>query len=148
MKYAGPWRPRFVYGTGGDITDWAAILPVRPWDRSNRTVGGSRTAAGGTPAAYIVRNDRVLAITLRLYESEVGAFDSFMAWAQADESFLWYPDARLDSTVYHVWLEAPKAGVDVQWRRDPKFPRVLETTIELRTVVAQPWTLEYFPVCD
>lgn len=147
MNYPGPWRSRFVYGVGGDVTDWALRLPSRAWDRRTPTIGGSRTAASGTPAAHVVRRDYVLGLMLRLWEAEWQSFERFMVWAQADESFLWYPDARVNSQSFLVYLETPKVATDIVASRDPNYPKVLETKIELRTIIAAPWNLEFFPAC-
>lgn len=144
---ANPWRPRFVFGVGGDVTDWALVLPVRPWDRNTPTAGGSRTAAGGVPAAYVVRRDHNLRLRLRLLESEMGDLDDFLAWGQAAETFLWYPSANDDSASHLVWLESPKAGEDVQPIRSAEYPRTFELDIVLRPNTPAPWILEYFPEC-
>jgi Pyruvate/2-oxoacid:ferredoxin oxidoreductase gamma subunit len=70
---------RFFYGVPGDTTDWTTELPVRPWARTTRTIGGSRIAAGGVPASHVVRRDYILAITLRLYEHERDELDALVA---------------------------------------------------------------------
>ena len=147
MDYAGPWRPRFVYGIGDTTVDWALSLPVMPWERRTATAGGSRTAASGTPAAHVVRRDHNLELTLRLFESEMASLNGLMVWAQAAENFLWYPDATDDTQSFLVWLESPKAGEDVVPMRSSEYPRVLEVRIELRPTAPLPWTLDYFPEC-
>jgi hypothetical protein len=141
-----PFRSRFVYGIGAGVVDWSTTLPTRAWDRRRPTVGGSRTAAGGVPAAYVVREDHVLAVTLRVFESEWSDLIGMIQWGQFAESFVWYPDASLSviATSFSVWLENPMAGSDVVPVRSSEYPRVLEQTIELRSVSALPWTLEYY----
>ena len=138
-----PWRSRFIFGTVLDLTDWETTLPVRPWLHPTDTVGGSRTAASGTPAAYVVRTDFNLIITLRLYETELPAVAALIAWGQAAEPFLWYPDA--DQAANHeVYLEEPKPGGTWQEMRLGEYQRVMEVQITLRRVDGYAWDLDYF----
>ena len=139
-----PWRSRFVYGTGGDVVDWETRLPARPWVRSTSTVGGSRTAASGTPAAYVVRRDFNLRLTLRLYETELEELAALIAWGQAAESFLWCPDANEPATNFLVYLEAPLAGESWEETRLGEYQRVVEVSIVLRLTIGGPWPLDYF----
>lgn len=141
-----PFRSRFVYGIGGDEVDWTTTYPARAWDRRTSTVGGSRTAAGGTPAAYVVRRDHVIGLTVRILESEWDDLHGVLQWGQFGESFTWYPDAGGDviADSFTVWLEFPQAAEDIRPTRHADYPRVLEVSIELRSVDALPWLLEYF----
>jgi len=139
-----PWKSRFVYGTGGDITDWTTSLPARPWARIIRSVGGSRTAAGGVPASHVVRRDYLLAVTLRLTELETVDLAWLIAWGQSSEYFLWYPDADDETESYAVYLEHPVAGEDLEEQRSAEFPSVIEATIVLRRILGAPWPLDYF----
>jgi hypothetical protein len=139
-----PWRSRFVYGTGGDVVDWTTTLPVRAWDRVTPTVGGARTAAGGTPAAHVVRRDENLVLTLRIFESEWPDLHALVRWGQLAETFTWYPDADDEATSFVVWLEDPQAGASLAPGRSTEYPRVLEVAITLRSQDANVWTLEYF----
>jgi len=143
-----PWKSRFVYGTGGDITDWTTSLPARPWQRIVRSTGGSRTAAGGVPASHVVRRDYLLTVTLRLYESETVDLAGLIVWGQSSEYFLWYPDADDETESYAVYLEHPVAGEDLEMERNPDFPSVIEATIVLRRIALQPWDLDYFACED
>ena len=138
-----PWKSRFVYGVGGDLTDWTTSIPARPWARTTRTIGGSRTAAGGVPASHVVRRDYLLAVTLRLEELETMDLAGLIAWGQASEYFLWYPDAN-EEEAYPVYLEHPVAGEDLEEERNAEFPSVVEVTIVLRRVLGVPWPLDYF----
>jgi len=138
-----PWLSRFFYGVPGDTTDWTTELPVRPWRRTTRTIGGSRIAAGGVPASHVVRRDYLLAVTLRLYEHERPDLDALVAWGQLSESFFWWPDAD-EVTYYNVYLDHPVAGEDLEEQRDPEFPSVIEATIVVRRVDGYAWDLDYF----
>jgi len=139
-----PLKSRFVYGVGGDIVDWTTSLPARPWARIIRSIGGSRTAAGGVPASHVVRRDFLLAVTLRLYETEAVDLAGLIAWGQSSEYFLWYPDANDETESYAVYLEHPVAGEDLEEQRSAEFPSVVEATIVLRRIALQPWNLDYF----
>lgn len=138
------WRSRFVYGVAGSETDWSTIRPVRSWTNPTATVGGSRTSASGTPAAYVARRDYNLRLTLRLYESELPDLQALIEWGQAAESFTWYPDANDTATSFEVYLESPLAGDEWEEARLDEFPRVVEVTIVLRRVDGYAWGLEYF----
>lgn len=138
------WRSRWIYGVGADAVDWTMALPVRPWNRTTRTTGGSRTAAGGTPASHVVRRDYLLNLTLRYLETEVESLAGLIQWGQSAEAMLWYPDAA-ETDSFPVWLEHPVAGEDLAETRLEEYPRVLEATLVLRRTVPFPWTLDFYP---
>lgn len=138
-----PLKARFLYGVPADTTDWTTTITQRPWQRTTRTIGGSRIAAGGEPASHVVRRDYLLAVTLRLYESERPNLDALVEWGQSSESFFWFPDAD-EPTYYSVYLDHPVAGEDLVEQRDPDFPSVVEVTIVLRRVDGYAWGLDYF----
>lgn len=144
MSY--PFRFRFVYGIGADVVDWTTSLPVRAWERRTASVGGSRTAAGGIPAAYVVRRDHILAVPVRFYESEWADVHGVIEWGQWGESLVVYPDAggEVIAESFDVWLEFPKTPEDIRPERDPEYPRVLTQTLELRRSVDTPWPIEMF----
>lgn len=144
---AFPWRSRFTYGVGGDIVNWETTLPSRPWTPVVPTVGGSRTAAGGVPAAYVVRRDYNLRLPLRIYEAELPEVYGLIRWGQAAESFLWLPDANETGTSFLVYLESPLAGQDWEPSRDATFGRAFEAPLVLRSVGGFPWDLNYFRTC-
>ena len=139
-----PWRSRFIYGTGASLTDWETTLPVRPWSQKMRPVGGSRTAAAGTPASYVVRRDYNLTIPLRVYETELPDVYSLIEWGQLSESLLWLPDANIPATRFLVYLESPLAGEDWEPARDGNFGRIFDAPIVLRRVDGYAWGLDYY----
>jgi hypothetical protein len=147
MLHTLPWRPRFVFGIGGDITNWRLRLPVRPWVPSTSTAGGTRTAAGGVPAGYVVRRDYNLELTLRLFERELDELDELIAWAQPGESFTWYPDRAVPGQSFEVYLESPRAGEVWSPIRTADYPKVFEMRLTLRLTTGGPWALDYFPTC-
>ena len=139
-----PWRSRFIYGPPADLTDWETTLPVKPWSYPTRTVGGSRTAAAGRPASHVVRRDHNLRVPLRLYETELPAAHTLIAWGQQSESLLWLPDANEAGTSFLVYLESPLAGEDWEPGRDPEFGRVFEVPLLLRRVDGFAWGLDFY----
>lgn len=139
-----PRKLRFVYGTGGDEVDWTMAIPSRPWDLDSPTEGGSKTAAGGVPAAYTVRRDENLIQTIRFEISEWARLHHMIAYCQdGAESITMYPDAD-ESSYYTVYLERPKSGEAVRPRRDSGDPRVFELDVVWRSVGAFVWTDDYF----
>lgn len=145
MNHNLPWTPRFVFGTGGDVTDWTLALPVRPWSPQTVTIGGTRTAASGVPAGYVVRRDYNLVVPLRLKETELATLDAMIRWAQPGERVRWYPDAADTSVSYYVYLEAPPAGETWQARRDQEYGKVFEMELVFRLTTGGPWDLDFFP---
>ena len=130
---------RFVYGDSGD---WTTELTARPWTPADSTVGGSRTAASGVAASYIVRRDGLLELTLRVTEAELATAKALVAFGQTEESFLWYPEASENEPV-EVYLETPKAGERWAPARLGEYPRVFDLPIVLRGVDLDPW-VAYF----
>jgi hypothetical protein len=139
-----PWRSQFRYGPAASPTTWETKLPVRPWSFPTRSIGGQRTAGGGTPAGYVVRQDYVLAVPVRLYETELPALTTMIVWLQAGaESFTWWPNANQPAN-FEVYLEAPKAGVEWREERDGTYGRLMVVNLEFRRVDGYAWDLDYF----
>jgi hypothetical protein len=132
-----PRRSRFTYD--GGASEFLTTYPARAWIPSQETVGGSRIAAGGAPAAYIVRTDDMLTIVLRVTEEEWPDFLALIAFAQRAQAFEWFPDAD-EATSFAVYLHSPAAGERLTPTRDTKYPRVFEVTLTLRGAGSVPWT--------
>lgn len=136
------WQSRFVWGVVGGEVEWVTSLPAMPWDRFQDTEGGSAIAASGVPASFVIREDHVLIVRLRLWEEEWADLLELIAWGQGSNSFLWYPDDAVDDS-YEVYLHAPRAGQRFQPTRGD-FPGLLEVSIELRRVDGGTWPLSFF----
>lgn len=130
---------RFDYGAGGIFVP---RRPPRPWTPIDASIGGSRTAAAGVPAGYVVRRDALLELTLRLDEDEWVELVNLIDYGQQGEAFLWTPDTAELGTNYPVYLEEPTPGGRFAPQRTD-FPRVLEAAITLRGVDLPPWP-DYF----
>lgn len=141
-----PFRPRFVYGPTGSQTDVTLSLPSRAWEYQMPTVGGSRTAASGVPAAHVVRSDMNLVLPIRFRETEWLDVLGVIQWGQLAESFLYYPDAggTVIASARTVYLEHPQASELLEPQRDDDFPRVRELTITLRKADQTAWDFEFY----
>lgn len=139
-------RPRFVYGASGDLTlTWPALA----WTPGLASVGSRNVAASGVPAAFIVREDNLIDLTLRLEEWEWPLLLDVVRFGLTSQSFRWYPDATNVDDEYddsfEVYLEVPAPGERFAPARDGRFARHFHASITLRGVgVVVPW-LEYFP---
>lgn len=130
-------RSRFTYGA----QTFETTISVNAWTPTDRTVGGSRIAASGTPAAYVVRRDAMLEMTLRFWESEWIAVANLIAWGQSAQPITWAPDADDPGTTVDVYLDAPAPGDSFSPERVSGFPRVMELALMLRGKDgAVPWT--------
>ena len=137
-------RSIFDFGT----STLEATISARAWIPIDLTVGGSRTAASGVPASYIVRRDAMLELGLRFWESEWASVLNLVAWGQTRQAITWFPDALDLLTSFEVYLEAPLAGERWAPQRDSNFPRTFEVSLTLRGVgAAVPW-LAYFELSE
>ena len=131
---------RFVFGT----TTFDATISARAWTPRDATVGGSRTAASGVPASYIVRRDALLDFRLRFWETEWPTVLNLVSYGQGKQALTWYPDLDDLDVSFSVYLEAPAPGEAFAPERDPDFPRTFELPMTLRGVgAAVPWA-DYF----
>lgn len=124
-----PWTPDIEW----DTYLLRLSLPCRPWTPVSRGVGGSETSAAGIPAAYEVRRDRLLRVTLRFFEWEWQQVEAWLEWAQRTART---SRVRLDrdrpETEYTVYIEAPAMGAEIAPRRSAEFEAAMEIDVELR----------------
>src|SRR5690606_21490902 len=103
------------------------------WTPVSRGVGGSETSAAGIPAAYEVRRDRLLRVTLRAFEWEWQQVEAWLAWAQRTART---SRVRLDrdrpETEYTVYVAGPAMGAEIAPRRSAEFEAAMEIDVELR----------------
>lgn len=136
------WIPRFEYDTGPTIL--TLTRPQRPWVAEDVTIGGSRTAASGYPAAYVVRREEILRVRLRIDHSEWASLKAMVEFGQAHPNTVtFYPDKDDLYTSFECYLETPKAGEAFEQDRQ-RFPNALEVTLRLRLVSGGPWNLDYW----
>ena len=123
------WRPEVQW----DVYLLRLELPMRPAQPVSRGIGGSERSAAGVVAAYEVRRDRLLRLTLRFLESEQQQVEAWLEWAQATgRTFTVLLDQDDPSTAVTCYLEAPAMGDEIAPVRSAEFPEAMELTVELR----------------
>ena len=123
------WRPQIEWD--GHLLRLS--LPCRPWVPVSRGIGGSEKSAAGVVAAYEVRRERLLRVTLRFYEWEQQQVEAWLEWAQATgQTFTVLLDQDDPSTAVTCYLEAPAMGDEIAPVRSAEFPEAMELTVELR----------------
>jgi hypothetical protein len=133
-------RSRFVFGGG----TWETELAVRPWMPYDHSIGGMRIAASGVPASFIVRRDRMLEVTCRVFEAEWLDCLALIEYGQTMAPITWHPDIEdpeptAPETV-SVYLDHPAPGERWSPTRLAEFPQCLEVPLMLRGVSgALPW---------
>lgn len=133
-----PLRPYFAWGFSESetLSELTLEYPMRPWKPGRGGVGGSATAASGIPEAYKIRRDRIAWLELRVLESELPAFDTWLDWAQDyGEAFTFRFDVDLPSTEYQVYLHSPRweDAEEVQYERDAEYPGMFVIPVAIRT---------------
>jgi len=124
-----PWTPDITY----DVYYLRLSLPCRPWVTASRGIGGVEVSAAGVPAAYEVRRDQLVRVTLRFHEWEWEQVAHWIEWAQRTaQPFRFRFDRDHSETEYTVYLESPAMGDDVVPRRSTEFPEAMEIDVELR----------------
>ena len=125
-----PLRPRWVYNDGAPV-DYPMSISQRPYDMSSRGFGGSDVSAAGVPAAFEIRRDNLLRLTLRFPEHEWDDVERVVRHLQLAGSATFYPDQDDTSIAYTVYGESPAMGSEIRPRRSD-FPRVLELDVTVR----------------
>jgi len=123
------WCPQIEW----DVHLLRLALPCRPWTPVSRGVGGSERSAAGVVAAYEVRRDRLLRVTLRCFEWEWQQVEAWLEWAQTTgQTFTVLLDQDDPSTAVTCYLEAPAMGDEIAPRRSAGFEAAMEIDVELR----------------
>lgn len=126
-------RPRWVYTDSVGAVDFTMSLPQRIWDFGKRQFGGSDIAASGVPAAYAIRQDNLLFITLRFPLSEWDDVERLVRYGQGAGTLTFYPD-QSSGTNHSTYLDQPAMGELIRPRRDPMDQRTFELELTLRRV--------------
>jgi len=138
-----PLRPRFVYtGAVSGAQDVTLSLPQRPWDYASRGVGGSDVSGSGVPAAFEVRRDYFLHLTLRFTEAEWESVERLVRHFQRAGSATFYPDASALDTIV-VYGDSPAMGEEIRPRRSDE-PSTLEIDITVRRTTSTIIADQYF----
>lgn len=137
------WTPSFQW-FDGVVIDLAFALPVAIWRHQDRTIGGEIESDAAYPAAYTVRDDYLLALPLRFFESEWPLVRALIEFGQTAGVIRWYPSIEDDATYFDVYLDAPALGTDISPIPDAIYPRALVLQIVIRRVDGAAFPLEYF----
>ena len=111
-----------------------------PWTIQHGGVGGSAIAASGVPESYALRTDHLLAVTLRVDESELAdLLAELSAIRDSSDSFVFALDRDDEYTEREVYLHAPVWPDPVNPERDDRFLPLFRLPIVLRTADGLPW---------
>ena len=138
MSYVN--RARWVYNDGGAV-DFTMALPQRTWDFGKRRVGGSDVSAAGVPAAFVIREENLLFITIRFPVSEWGNVERFVRHGQGGGTLTFYPNAS--GTNHTVYIDEPKMNEIIRPRRDGNDQRTFELDLTLRRTTDTLFTDDY-----
>lgn len=134
-------RPKWVYNDGGAV-NFTMNLPQRPWDYGKRQVGGSDVSGAGVPAAFTIRQENLLFITIRFPLSEWDDVERLVRHGQGGGSLAFYPD-QSEGTNHTVYIDEPRMGELIRPRRDPQDQRTFELDITLRRTTDTLFTDDY-----
>ena len=134
-------RPKWVYNDGGAVT-YTMALPQRPWDYGKRQVGGSDVSGAGVPAAFVIRQENLLFLTIRFPLAEWASVERLVRHGQAAGSITFYPD-QAQGTNHTVYLDEPRMGELIRPRRDPNDQRTYELDLTIRRTTDTLFTDDY-----
>jgi hypothetical protein len=142
---SAPGKAAFVYGPAS--TTLATTVPMRaPVPRGASYGGFSRVASGSRDSFRVGPRERLLVITVRVYEgAQWVALEALVDWAQdhAGTPFLFYPDG-LAAAAYSVYLDTPKLGEPFAPTRASDDPAVFEAQLVLAKADGTSWAYAYF----
>lgn len=134
-------RPRWVYDDGSPV-DYTMALPQMPWDYESRGLGGHDVSAAGIPAAFEIRRDHILHLTLRFWEQEWPDAERLARHLQRGGEVTFYPDAS-EGTSHTVYGEAPALGEAIS-PRTSSVGGVLELDVSVRRTTSSVFDDEFF----
>ena len=134
-------RPKWVYNDGGAVT-YTMALPQRPWDYGKRQVGGSDVSAAGVPAAFAIRQENLLYVTIRFPVSEWASVERLVRHGQGGGTITFYPD-QAGGTNHTVYIDEPAMGQVIRPRRSANDQRTFELDLTLRRTTDALFTDDY-----
>lgn len=137
-----PLRPRFTYTDSVGSVDLTLSLPQRPWGFGSQGVGGSDVAGSGIPAAFEVRRDYLVHLTLRFDESEWAAVERLVRHLQRAGSVVFYPDTSAGDN-HTMYGHSPTLTEEIRPRRTDE-PSTLEIDVTVRRTTEAIYDDEYF----
>lgn len=119
-------------------------LPMVPWELESGGVGGSAVSSAGVPESYVLRNDRLALIEIRVLEEELEAVLQELEAIRADSApFVFSFDQDDAATDHTVYLEAPVWPERIRPKRDDQFPGAFRLALQLRTVDGSPFVTSW-----
>lgn len=134
-------RPKWIYNDGGAVT-FTMALSQRPWDFGKRQFGGSDVSAAGVPAAFAIRQENLLFVTIRFPVSEWASVERLVRHGQGGGTVAFYPDES-EGTNHTVYIDEPRMGEPILPRRDPRDQRTFELDLTLRRTTDVLFTDDY-----
>lgn len=135
-------RPQWVYNDGSAI-DFTMSLPQRPWNFGKRLVGGGDVSGAGVPAAFTIRQDNLLFITIRFPVSEWDDVERLVRHGQGGGTLTFRPDQAAPATQHVVYIDEPPIGQVIAPRRDSRDQRTFELDLTLRRTTDVLFTDDY-----
>ncbi len=142
------WRIAFAY-TDCDVSlADEYILPQMPWDDEIKSEGGNDEATSGEQESFVIREDEIREIEVRMTETEWATKMRVMLktlWRQPQIFTVWFDVADVLSEhavrLVEPWLSAKPTR--------SAFGNVLTIKLKLRTADGSAWvSREFFPALE
>lgn len=139
--------PKFVY-IDEENEQQILILnePQRPWSRKARDIGGWGRTSSGFAESYVIREDYLLVLNLRIRETEEQNFEAFLRWARrnAGSTFDFYFDRNDTAGLKKVCdLDSPQVGEDITFNQT-EFPFIKEISMTIRSANGSAFARNYY----
>lgn len=121
--------PRIVYA-GATLN---LAIPAMPWSYATLPVGGTAKADSGAAASFVRRTEHLIDVTLRFYDAERVAVETWLDAVRNDVAFTFRFHATDAGTAVTVFVDAPMMGERRQLERDPEYPGAWRLALTLRT---------------
>lgn len=137
-----PFRPAIRRDYEEDLLFTA---PMMPWAFRDSGIGGSAVSAAGVPASYVIREDDIALLALRVYEEELATVRAVLREIRAalSSSFVFAFDQDDPATEFEVYLEAPVWPADVRPERDDEYLGLFRISIEIRRADGLPFDITW-----
>lgn len=139
-----PFVPAFHVG---ESDEFALTKPMFPWEHRRAGIGGSAVAASGVPAAYVIRRDRIVDLTLRVMEGELDALSSILEGIRdSGDPFVFAFDRDDEATEFTVYLVSPAWPDEIESERDDQYRELFTVPISIRRADGEPFGLSWTEV--
>lgn len=138
-----PRQPRWVYTDAGGAVDYSMEVPQREWNYGSLALGGSDVSGAGVPAAFVVRKDYLLHLTLRFFAAEWTSVERLVAHLQEGGSSQFRPDKDVPAVNHTVYGVSPILGEEIAPTRGAE-PSTLDLPISIRRTTSSIFTDNYY----